>query len=40
LADIVWTAPVIEDLNAVAETLVDLPDPKTKKKYKFDADIS
>jgi hypothetical protein len=31
---IVWTDSAIEDLNAIGESLVELPEPKPKKKKK------
>jgi len=32
MVKIVWTDSAIEDLNAVGESLVELPEPKPKKK--------
>jgi len=37
---IVWTDSAIEDLNAIGESLVELPKPKPEKKKKLHADIS
>jgi len=35
MVKIVWTDSAIEDLNAVGESLVELPEPKPKKKKKL-----
>ena len=40
MVKIVWTDSAIEDLNAIGESLVELPEPKPKKKKKLQADIS
>jgi len=40
MVKIVWTDSAIEDLNVIGESLVELPEPKPKKKKKLSADIS
>jgi len=35
MVKIVWTDSAIEDLNAIGESLVELPEPKPKKKKKL-----
>jgi hypothetical protein len=40
MVKIVWTDAEIEDLNAIGESLVELREPKLKKKKKLYAEIS
>jgi hypothetical protein len=35
MVKIVWTDSAIEDFNAIGESLVELPEPKPKKKKKL-----
>jgi hypothetical protein len=35
MVKIVWTDSAIEDLNAIGDSLVELPEPKPKKKKKL-----
>jgi len=35
MVKIVWTDSAIEDLNAIEESLLELPEPKPKKKKKL-----
>ena len=35
MVKIVWTDSAIEDLNAIGESLLELPEPKPKKKKNF-----
>lgn len=40
MVKIIWTDSTIEDLNAIGESLVELPEPKPKKKKKLYADMN